>query len=201
MPMTVWLYDSGSVLCRWISSALTYRPEVWERPNFYSSASSSCSLDAGLEASALTKEEIDVFDFYSSVPFWAFHSVMETHVGIQLLPHRPQISMSPSGTSADIFPEARHASGRIDIFRWRGQQLFIACKLNAQALRIHHHGLIHYSIGSNCDGATNERRPVSYRTNPCERRSAELSTRRVFIYQTRARKPCLPYRESPPWVR
>ena len=42
--------------------------EVWNRPNFYSSPSISRSLDAGLEASKLTKEDIDVFDFYSCFP-------------------------------------------------------------------------------------------------------------------------------------
>jgi hypothetical protein len=38
---------------------------VWERPNFYSSPAISRSLDAALGASRLTKDEIDLFDFYS----------------------------------------------------------------------------------------------------------------------------------------
>jgi hypothetical protein len=38
---------------------------VWERPNFYSSPSISKSLDAALEVSHATKDNIDLFDFYS----------------------------------------------------------------------------------------------------------------------------------------
>lgn len=41
---------------------------VWERPNFHSSPALSRSLDAALRVSALTKDEIDVFDFYSCFP-------------------------------------------------------------------------------------------------------------------------------------
>lgn len=40
---------------------------VWERPNYYSSPAISRSLDAGLDVSGLTKNDIDLFDFYSSV--------------------------------------------------------------------------------------------------------------------------------------
>lgn len=42
---------------------------VWMRPNFYTSPSIARSLDAGLEVSGLTKDEIDFYDFYSSVQF------------------------------------------------------------------------------------------------------------------------------------
>ena len=38
---------------------------VWERPEFWWSPSISRSLDAGLEASGLEKDDIDLFDFYS----------------------------------------------------------------------------------------------------------------------------------------
>lgn len=41
---------------------------VWERPNFYSSPSISKALDAGIKVSGLTKEEIDLYDFYSCFP-------------------------------------------------------------------------------------------------------------------------------------
>lgn len=40
---------------------------VWQRPNFYTSPSISRSLDAGLAISGLDKDQIDMFDFYSSV--------------------------------------------------------------------------------------------------------------------------------------
>ena len=40
---------------------------VWDRPNYYSSPAISRCLDAGLEVSGLTKDDIDYFDFYSLV--------------------------------------------------------------------------------------------------------------------------------------
>ena len=40
---------------------------VWERPNFHSSPSISRSLDVCLHISGLSKEQIDLFDFYSYV--------------------------------------------------------------------------------------------------------------------------------------
>ena len=38
---------------------------VWDRPEFWWSPCISRSLDAGLEASGLEKDDIDLFDFYS----------------------------------------------------------------------------------------------------------------------------------------
>ena len=38
---------------------------VWERPEFWWSPAISRSLDAGIEASGIDKEEIDLYDFYS----------------------------------------------------------------------------------------------------------------------------------------
>jgi hypothetical protein len=40
---------------------------VWERPNFYSSPAISRSLDAGLDISGVTTDQIDLFDLYSFV--------------------------------------------------------------------------------------------------------------------------------------
>jgi hypothetical protein len=40
---------------------------VWERPNFYSSPSISRSLDAAIAVSSVHREDIDLYDFYSSV--------------------------------------------------------------------------------------------------------------------------------------
>ena len=44
-------------------SILTYA--VWNRPNFWRSPAISRSLDAGLYASGLSKEDVDIYDFYS----------------------------------------------------------------------------------------------------------------------------------------
>lgn len=43
------------------------RHSVWERPNYHSSPSISRSLDACLEICGLSKDRIDLFDFYSCV--------------------------------------------------------------------------------------------------------------------------------------
>lgn len=82
VPENKWIYplggagtqDSDSCRCLtpsylWVCNikADEYGYIVWERPNYYSSPSISRSLDACLEISGLTKEQIDVFDFYSYV--------------------------------------------------------------------------------------------------------------------------------------
>lgn len=41
---------------------------VWARPEFWWSPSISHSIDAGLEASGLEKDDIDLYDFYSCFP-------------------------------------------------------------------------------------------------------------------------------------
>ena len=46
---------------------LTNACPVWQRPNFDSSPSIARSLDAALKVSNVTKENIDLFDFYSLV--------------------------------------------------------------------------------------------------------------------------------------
>lgn len=40
---------------------------VWERPNYYYSPALSMAIDGALDASGLTKDKIDYFDFYSYV--------------------------------------------------------------------------------------------------------------------------------------
>lgn len=46
---------------------------VWERPAYWWSPALSRSLDAGINVSALRKEDIDLFDFYSCVHLLAHH--------------------------------------------------------------------------------------------------------------------------------
>lgn len=76
IPEDRWIYPLGgagtsdSSNCKFVLLlllVLTNGRVVWERPNYYSSPSISRSLDAGLKASNLRKDEIDVFDFYSFV--------------------------------------------------------------------------------------------------------------------------------------
>ncbi|TVY85952.1 hypothetical protein LAWI1_G006898, partial [Lachnellula willkommii] len=61
IPESKWIYPLGG-------AGTSDSSNFWERPNFYSSPSISRSLDAGLAASGLSKENIDLFDFYSCFP-------------------------------------------------------------------------------------------------------------------------------------
>jgi hypothetical protein len=92
---------------------------VWERPSFYSSPSISRSLDAGLEMAGLTKDDIDTFDFYSSVSLstsrWDILTVL------QLFSYCSETCMSASRTVFDQLAKADHSPGWIDIF-WRRRE-------------------------------------------------------------------------------
>ncbi|PBP25555.1 hypothetical protein BUE80_DR003461 [Diplocarpon rosae] len=63
LTSTEWALELGISQDKWI-----YPLGVWERPNFHSSPAMSRSLDEGLRVSDVTKEEIDLFDFYSCFP-------------------------------------------------------------------------------------------------------------------------------------
>ncbi|KAM5482485.1 hypothetical protein MaudMau93_006749 [Microsporum audouinii] len=56
-----WIYPLGGAGTRDSNN-------FWERPNFYSSPSISKSIDAALISSGLSKEDVDLFDFYSCFP-------------------------------------------------------------------------------------------------------------------------------------
>ncbi|PGH10239.1 hypothetical protein AJ79_05494 [Helicocarpus griseus UAMH5409] len=61
IPESKWIYPIGGAGTRDCA-------EFWKRPDFYSSRSLSLSLDKALTASALTGDDIDLFDFYSCFP-------------------------------------------------------------------------------------------------------------------------------------
>ncbi|CAG8976842.1 hypothetical protein HYALB_00012659 [Hymenoscyphus albidus] len=61
IPENQWIYPLGGAGT--IDSA-----HFWERPNYFASPAISKSLDAGLEVSGLTKDDIGIFDFYSCFP-------------------------------------------------------------------------------------------------------------------------------------
>ncbi|MCJ1305898.1 hypothetical protein MMC08_008715 [Hypocenomyce scalaris] len=61
IPKSQWIYPLGG-------AGTCDSDEFWQRPNYHSSPCISRSLDAGLEASGLTKDDIDAFDFYSCFP-------------------------------------------------------------------------------------------------------------------------------------
>lgn len=61
IPESQWIYPLGG-------AGTSDSPDFWSRPNYHSSPSISQSLDTALFISHLTKEEIDIFDFYSCFP-------------------------------------------------------------------------------------------------------------------------------------
>ncbi|KAH7355297.1 hypothetical protein BKA65DRAFT_498097 [Rhexocercosporidium sp. MPI-PUGE-AT-0058] len=61
IPESKWIYPLGGAG----TSDATY---FWQRPNFHSSPAISKSLDEGLRVSGVTKDKIDIFDFYSCFP-------------------------------------------------------------------------------------------------------------------------------------
>ncbi|KAK6414530.1 hypothetical protein LTR81_011719 [Elasticomyces elasticus] len=61
IPEDRWIYALGGAGTRDSN-------DFWQRPNFYWSPAISRSLDAGLQVSGLTKDDIDLYDFYSCFP-------------------------------------------------------------------------------------------------------------------------------------
>lgn len=61
IPKDKWVYILGG-------AGTHEKDNFWERPGFASSPAITNSLDAALQVSGLTKDKIDVFDFYSCFP-------------------------------------------------------------------------------------------------------------------------------------
>ncbi|KAF2186796.1 acetyl-CoA acetyltransferase [Zopfia rhizophila CBS 207.26] len=61
IPQDRWIYPLGG-------AGTKDADDFWKRPNFYTSPSISRSLDSALQVSGVSKEEIDIFDFYSCFP-------------------------------------------------------------------------------------------------------------------------------------
>jgi len=76
IPEDRWIYPLGGAGTQDSSN-------FWERPNFHSSPSMSRSLDSSLEASQVTKAEIDLFDFYSCFPI--VPKLACQHLGLPML--------------------------------------------------------------------------------------------------------------------
>ncbi|KAL3439266.1 hypothetical protein BDV09DRAFT_182379 [Aspergillus tetrazonus] len=75
IPEEHWIYPLGG-------AGIDDHEEFWKRPNFYSSRSLQQSLDAALEVSHLTKEDIDLFDFYSCFPI--VPKLASSHLGLPI---------------------------------------------------------------------------------------------------------------------
>ncbi|OCK74214.1 hypothetical protein K432DRAFT_311184 [Lepidopterella palustris CBS 459.81] len=61
IPESRWIYPLGG-------AGTKDSDHFWERPNFYTCPSISRSIDSSLEVCGLTKDQIDMFDFYSCFP-------------------------------------------------------------------------------------------------------------------------------------
>ncbi|KAF2498353.1 hypothetical protein BU16DRAFT_481187 [Lophium mytilinum] len=61
IPESRWIYPLGGAGTKDVDN-------FWERPNFHSSPCISRSIDASLQVSGLTKDDIDLYDFYSCFP-------------------------------------------------------------------------------------------------------------------------------------
>ena len=96
-PKTVMIVSIGFVLLPDTQLLTKYR-QVWQRPDFHSSPSISHSLLAALKTSGLTKDEIDLFDFYSFV-----HD-LHTNPKQSLMIRQPAAFPSYQSWPATIFP-------------------------------------------------------------------------------------------------
>ncbi|QRD87573.1 hypothetical protein F9C07_2278969 [Aspergillus flavus] len=75
VPRSKWIYPLGG-------AGATDSEEVWNRPNFFSSPAISKSLDGCLASSGLTKNDIDLFDFYSCFPI--VPKLASEHLGLSI---------------------------------------------------------------------------------------------------------------------
>jgi hypothetical protein len=76
VPESKWIYPLGGAGTR-------DSDEFWKRPDFYSSPSISRSIDASLEVSGISKEELDLVDIYSCFPI--VPKIAAQHLGLPII--------------------------------------------------------------------------------------------------------------------
>jgi hypothetical protein len=76
IPESRWIYPLGG-------AGTSDSEHFWHRPNYYTSPSISRSLDATFEISGLTKEDIDLYDFYSCFPI--VPKLAAHHLGLPII--------------------------------------------------------------------------------------------------------------------
>jgi hypothetical protein len=76
VPESKWVYPLGG-------AGTKDADEFWKRPNFYSSPSISRSIDASLQVSGATKEELDIVDIYSCFPI--VPKIAAQHLGLPVV--------------------------------------------------------------------------------------------------------------------
>ncbi|KAJ9608246.1 hypothetical protein H2200_007234 [Cladophialophora chaetospira] len=75
IPQRKWIYALGG-------AGTQDSNNFWDRPNFHTSPSIARSIDAALSISGLTKEDIDLHDFYSCFPI--VPKVAAQHLGLHI---------------------------------------------------------------------------------------------------------------------
>ncbi|KAL2070312.1 hypothetical protein VTL71DRAFT_13338 [Oculimacula yallundae] len=90
IPESKWIYPLGG-------AGSSDANDFWQRPNFHSSPAISKSLDEGLRVSGITKDEIDIFDFYSCFPI--VPKLACQHLGLPLTKQAKPITLLGGLTS------------------------------------------------------------------------------------------------------
>lgn len=81
VPESKWIYPLGG-------AGTKDADNFWDRPNFHSSPSIIRSLDAAFDVSGISKDDIDIFDFYSCFPI--VPKIACDHLGISTVnPEKP----------------------------------------------------------------------------------------------------------------
>lgn len=76
VPSSKWIYPLGG-------AGTKDSDEFWKRPNFYTSPSISRSIDASLQVSGVSKQDIDLIDIYSCFPI--VPKIAAHHLGIPIV--------------------------------------------------------------------------------------------------------------------
>ncbi|KAF2705373.1 hypothetical protein K504DRAFT_388115 [Pleomassaria siparia CBS 279.74] len=90
IPRSSWIYPLGG-------AGTSDSSDFWLRPNFYTSPSISRSLDAALKVSHTTKDDIDLFDFYSCFPI--VPKMAASHLGLSITASEKPITLLGGLTS------------------------------------------------------------------------------------------------------
>ncbi|KAL2415585.1 hypothetical protein ABEF95_014121 [Exophiala dermatitidis] len=90
VPKTKWIYALGG-------AGTQDSDHFWERPNYHSSPAIERSLDAGLRVCGLTKDDIDLFDFYSCFPI--VPKLAAAHLGLPITNSKKTLTLLGGLTS------------------------------------------------------------------------------------------------------
>lgn len=201
VPENKWIYplggagtqDSDSCRCLtpsylWVCNikADEYGYIVWERPNYYSSPSISRSLDACLEISGLTKEQIDVFDFYSYVNIQFSNSNLHLDHQNSCFPIVPKLACQHLGLPSTKSPKPITLLGGLTSFGGAG---------NNYSMHVSHTQVSERSNGnstdfcavSNSNGARAEERKWPAWLDSCEWRTINLSACCLSLHTSKTR--------------